>query len=112
LSTECGSVLHDDLSHKNKKLQEVAAENYKFIAQTSQVLTSLNKLKTELNIIQHERVMRGEELDGEGNILVPPQEKQIKLDITVRHFPTQSSSISFSFHFYIIIVFYVFCFCV
>jgi hypothetical protein len=83
LHTSKGMELFEDLSKKNRALHEVALEQSDTTKQTSYIFSRLNNLQKELNLIQQDRFLKGDEYDSKGNIVIAPREKQIIQDIKI-----------------------------
>ncbi|CAG7720546.1 unnamed protein product [Allacma fusca] len=83
LHTSKGMELFEDLSKKSRALHDVAVEQSDTTKQTSYIFSRLNNLQKELNLIQQERFLKGDEYDSKGNIIIAPREKQIIQDIKI-----------------------------
>ena len=84
LATPNGTTNFQDLQNKTQELRKLAAEHNDAIQETSKVISVLNTLHTELNLIQQQRFLNGAQYDDvTGEILVLPHEKSIIQEMKV-----------------------------
>lgn len=83
LGSESGSVKQASLTEKNESLRKIATTHNDAIRESGAIISRLNNLQTELNLIQQERFLQGAQYDANGEIIVSPHEKQIIHEIKV-----------------------------
>ena len=72
------------IDSKNKSLQEAVHQHTNILNQLNEVLTKINRKQAELDTIQQNRHLEGEEYDDSGNIIITDAERNCASEIKVR----------------------------
>jgi hypothetical protein len=76
-------MIIQELNFKQSLLRDCTAEHNEALQKVTSLLAALNQNQTDLDIAQQNRHLNGDEYDVDGNIIVPPEERDIFQKIRV-----------------------------